>query len=199
MKKLFLFTTLIFGTLDQVKADKQVILFGDSVGSIYNPAYIQVDVGDTVEFIGNFSDFPLQSLSVPEGANAFFRNSGSEPYQYIITTEGTYSYHNPQIATMVGTIQAASASAVFTPVKTRMSLYPSRTNNYVNVELNSLPNAGQQMFLEVYTFTGKKLYSQIVSENKIQLSLANFQNGIYIVSVRENNNLISSARVVKTE
>jgi len=196
MKKFFLAIILISGAF-QAKADKQVVLFGDTIGSIYFPGFVQVDIGDTVVFIGNFTEFPLQSVSVPQGAVSFSRSSGSEPYQYVVMIAGIYNYHNPQIPDMVGTISAEAASAVFSPVKPQMSVYPSRTGGIVNVELKAIPHA-TETFLEVYTLTGKKIHSQPISQNRIELSLTNFQNGIYVVTIRENNKLLSSARVVKT-
>ena len=68
---------------------KHIITFGNY---FYSPSNItDVAIGDTIEWRGDFSMHPLQSLNVPEGAATFSNNTGTV-YQYIVNIEGTYTY-----------------------------------------------------------------------------------------------------------
>lgn len=57
----------------------------------YDPNQLTVAVGDTIIWQGDFTFHPLQSTSVPLGANTFFHSSGTS-FSYVVAFEGTYNY-----------------------------------------------------------------------------------------------------------
>ena len=69
--------------------------------------------------------------------------------------------------------------------------YPNPAISFVNFELannNLIPN---NYTLEVYSFTGKKMYSTTISSEKITLTLSNdFYRGIYVYQVRNKSGKI---------
>jgi plastocyanin len=72
-------------------ATRHIIQFGGSFGLKYVPDSIEVQVGDTIQWQGNFTMHPLSSTSVPPGA-ASFTQSSSDVFNYVVTIEGTYLY-----------------------------------------------------------------------------------------------------------
>jgi hypothetical protein len=64
--------------------------------------------------------------------------------------------------------------------------YPNPAISFVNFELNNNNILSKKYTLEVYSFTGKKMYSTTVSSEKITLTLSNdFYRGIYVYQLRD--------------
>lgn len=74
-----------------VHAATHVIQFGGSFGFTYSPSSLNVTVGDTVEWKGDFSMHPLSSTSVPAGAQTFHQGSGTV-FTYPVMVAGAYLY-----------------------------------------------------------------------------------------------------------
>ena len=76
----------------------------------YSPAEMEVRVGDTIEWSGNFSSHPLASASIPEGAATINRISEGADYRYVVTVPGVYNYQceNHHHSGMTGTFTAAA-------------------------------------------------------------------------------------------
>lgn len=89
--KLVLFMLVVFSMSTEVYATTHVIQFGGSLGENYSPKSLAVLVGDTVEWVGDFSMHPLSSVSVPAGAASFHQGSGST-FSYPVTLAGSYQY-----------------------------------------------------------------------------------------------------------
>ena len=68
-----------------------VIQFGGSLGFVYVPNSMTVSVGDTIQWVGDFSMHPLSSTSVPASAVSFHQGAGSV-FSYRVTVAGTYLY-----------------------------------------------------------------------------------------------------------
>lgn len=66
-----------------------IIIFPDLS---YIPDQLDVMVGDTIIWQGNFAMHPLESTSVPDGAEPFANSTGSE-YRYVVEVAGHYTYH----------------------------------------------------------------------------------------------------------
>lgn len=73
-------------------ATTHIIQFGGSLGLNYSPNSLNVSVGDTVQWEGDFSMHPLSSTSVPVGAQSFHQATGSL-FFYPVTVAGVYLYH----------------------------------------------------------------------------------------------------------
>jgi plastocyanin len=75
-------------------ANVYTIQFGGIHGYSYFPNMLNVFVGDTVEWVGDFSAYTLQSTSVPSGASSFGPINTGDTFQYIVRFEGTYNYQD---------------------------------------------------------------------------------------------------------
>ena len=62
---------------------------------------------------------------------------------------------------------------------TKPKVYPNPASNSLFVDLNNSTTAN----LEFYTFSGKKLKSYVLKENKNTIDLLNFTNGIYLLKI----------------
>ena len=72
--------------------------------------------------------------------------------------------------------------------------YPNPAISFVNFELSDNNKVSKNYSLEVYSFTGKKMYSTPISTSKITLTLTNdFYRGIYVYQVRDK-----SGRILET-
>ena len=81
----------------------------------------------------------------------------------------------------------------FTQVKI-VKCYPNPAVSFVNFELTDNNAATKNYSIEVYSFTGKKMYEANISNVKITLSLANdFYRGIYVYQLRDK-----SGRILET-
>lgn len=88
MKNLLLTIAFVFALLQMAGATTHVIRFSYPV---YSPSGLNVSVGDTVIWKGDFERFPLSSVSLPEGVAEFYRKDGSE-FMYVVRQAGTYRY-----------------------------------------------------------------------------------------------------------
>lgn len=69
--------------------------------------------------------------------------------------------------------------------------YPNPAISFVNFELTNNNLISKNYTLEVYSFTGKKMYSTTISSEKITLTLSNdFYRGIYVYQVRNKSGKI---------
>jgi hypothetical protein len=69
--------------------------------------------------------------------------------------------------------------------------YPNPAISFVNFELTNNNNLSKNYTLDVYSFTGKKMYSTTISSEKITLTLSNdFYRGIYVYQVRNKSGKI---------
>jgi len=88
----------------------RAISFGGSTGFAYSPTTLTVNVGDTVTWTGDFAMHPLASTTIPAGAAAFSRSSGTV-FSYAVKVVGKYAYKCTLHAGMVGSFSAVSLSA----------------------------------------------------------------------------------------
>ena len=103
------FVFLTFGT---VRATTHTIKFGGSLGKKYSPASLNVNVGDTIVWTGDFDQHTLTLVKAPAGAKGFKGIETGHTFRYIVTVEGRYDYicedHVDQ--GMTGSFTAAAAA-----------------------------------------------------------------------------------------
>lgn len=75
-------------------ATSYTIRFGGGFGNIYEPKQLNVAVGDTIIWRGDYVTHPLMSTSVPAGAEPFAQDTGTvyTPLRYVVRVAGTYNY-----------------------------------------------------------------------------------------------------------
>ncbi len=151
-----LFTLLAVASTSTAKT--WTINFGVG-GNTYSPASLSVNVGDVIEWTGNFDFHPLQSTTVPSGAATFQKLSGGvATFSYTVTVAGSYSYqcNNHVQFGMTGSFTAASGAGVETPAETMLTMdpiYPNPANMEAMVHF-ALEQPAHVRLL-VYDATGK--------------------------------------------
>lgn len=113
MKKSLIALSLGLGTLlatASASAAEHVVKmlnFGKDGSMVFEPAYLNVAVGDTVVFEPTNSGHHVRSLSIPEGVTSF-RSPLDEKFTLKIEKEGLYFYDCPPhlMMAMIGLIQA---------------------------------------------------------------------------------------------
>ncbi|MDO4232429.1 MAG: pseudoazurin [Lautropia sp.] len=85
----------------------KMLNFGKDGSMVFEPAYLNVAVGDTVVFEPTNSGHHVRSLSIPEGVEAF-KSPLDEKFTLKIEKEGLYFYDCPPhlMMAMIGLIQA---------------------------------------------------------------------------------------------
>jgi plastocyanin len=160
-KSIALFVAL-FATASVANATTHVIQFGGAHGLTYSPSSLNVSVGDTIKWEGDFGMHPLSSTSVPAGAATFHSGSGSS-FSYKVAVSGTYQYHCDFHfgAGMAGSFVATGTGieenqTSVTPGAFMMEQnYPNPFNSSTVIRF-TLPGT-QQAELKLYSVTGKEI------------------------------------------
>lgn len=84
---------------------------GKDGSMVFEPAFLQVEVGDTVVFEPTNSGHYVRSLAVPEGVTPW-KSELDQKFSVTIDKEGLYFYDCPPhlMMAMIGMIQAGEAS-----------------------------------------------------------------------------------------
>ena len=61
-------------------------------------------------------------------------------------------------------------------------LYPNPASSFINFEFK---NINETYSIQIYNFLGKKVYSQVVTGNKITIPLDNLYRGLYIYQLKD--------------
>jgi plastocyanin len=170
-------------------ATNYIIKFGGSFGTNYSPSELSVAVGDTITWQGTFSNHPLSSTSVPQGA-ASFHNGNGTIFSYPVQVPGNYNYecdiHGP--SGMTGSF-TANVSAVnekdllHQPEVFRLNQNfpnPFNPNTIITFELP----VTNRVDLSIYNLLGQKvitLVSGIRSNgiHQVEWDASNFSSGVY--------------------
>jgi plastocyanin len=198
MKKFSLFIlSLLFS--QAVLATQHVITFGGNsyTGYSYSPDNIQVNVGDSIVWEGNFSTFPLASLVVPEGANSFNNNYGSV-YIYLVTVQGEYNYECPTYFTqgMTGKFSAVNVATSTLALNTNAKpfyIVQEQGQNVLYSNFNS--KVASDVILNIYDETGRMLAGATIDPYSSRYVLPQLPSGIYIVRLADNEKVLLATKV----
>lgn len=61
-------------------------------------------------------------------------------------------------------------------------LYPNPATSFINFEFK---NISEPYSIQIYNFLGKKVYSQLVTSNKITIPVDNLYRGLYIYQLKD--------------
>lgn len=189
---LFSFVLLSFGAF----ATNHIINFGQSFGMNYVPNLVNVVVGDTITWTGDFSFHPLESTSVPSGADTFQYHGVSPVHFYVIMVAGTYNFHCAQHL-FTGQIVATDFPNGINPMQpvSEISIYPTSVHNFLKI---NLPPSSKSYVAEVKNILGQTALKSELSNGSITtLDLSNLYNGIYFIAIRDEMDVVKVVRVVK--
>jgi len=85
---------LIIGWGSASAVTTHYIDFGGTHGFTYSPNFLSVEVGDTIIWRGDFSQYTLVSTSVPPGAKTIGPVNTGTSFSYPVEVAGNYSYQN---------------------------------------------------------------------------------------------------------
>jgi len=91
---------LTFVSLPTVSARTYTILFGGTHGFTYFPSTQNILVGDTIQWVGDFSTYNLQSTFVPTGAINFGPINTGDTFIYVVKVLGEYDFQNNKYASV---------------------------------------------------------------------------------------------------
>jgi len=73
------------------------------------------------------------------------------------------------------------------PSNSNFTIYPNPNKGKFIIELT---NKTTESTIEIYDLMGKKVWSKVSSENKLEIDISNQPKGIYLVKVVSENNVI---------
>lgn len=199
VKNGFFVAILLVGFAIQTNATTHQILFGGATGFRYAPNILDVAVGDTIVWSGDFGSHPLASTSVPATAMPFSNSSGSV-FSYIIKVAGSYTFHCQIHSSMTGTITTSSAGVRENAIATIALLnYPNPVGSSTSFHFN-LPTSGN-VSMKLYDIKGNMVADVMngyrpSGENEVSLNTQNLANGTYICKFESGVYLITREIVV---
>ncbi|MEP7234334.1 MAG: T9SS type A sorting domain-containing protein [Ignavibacteriota bacterium] len=99
-RRLFLFSLLalaaifISATSDAAVIGTHIIRFGGTNGYSYSPNSMNVLVGDTIMWVGDFKFYSFEMNFVPSGAQTIGRDTTGDTLKYIVKVPGEYNYRS---------------------------------------------------------------------------------------------------------
>jgi plastocyanin len=185
---LLLIVLLVIATT--IHAATHMVQFGGSLGLNYSPNSMNVFVGDTIQWQGDFTMHPLSSVTIPAGASVFHQATGSA-FTYIVTAAGTYNYHCDFHfnSGMTGLFVASSVTGIRNRTSSQQGNFRLQQNypNPFNPETIISFDIPAQAFVSINVFNiiGQKV-ATLVNENMAAGSYskswdaASLPSGVYI-------------------
>ncbi len=190
-----IFTTLLVLTSFSTFATTHIFTFGGSLGDVYSPILVNVLVGDTVTWNGDFASHPLESQTIPAGAASFVCTTGTT-FSYAVLFAGDYFFRCDNHSTMTGQIKASTPSSVkITDSKNEISIYPTAVLSFLKI---NMPLSNKIYVADVKNILGQTvLHSELANGNVTTLNLSDIYNGIYFIAIRNDMDVVKVVRIVK--
>ena len=80
-------------------------------------------------------------------------------------------------------------------IKLELSVYPNPFTDFLNLIIDSENKT--QYSLELYDFKGTLLRSESMRSKTTQISMVNYPSAIYLLSVKQDNKLIKTFKIIK--
>ncbi len=179
---------------------------GDTLKSMnsadFNIGIMTPEVGQSIQ-LDVVSDAPQNALSyvMTQLSNQYydvlvtFNGTGVSPGIYHATMTATDNGVPVGVTTKVFVFEVKydSSAELFELDNSSFSVYPNPTNDKVIIIFNTAPASNEVQVFDLY---GKLLLSQCVMSSD-QLDLRSLNQGIYLINLLENNQLIGTQRVLK--
>jgi len=197
MKKITYAFLILFITLSKVSSANMVMIAAENF--VFNPANVQVNVGDTIMWMWSAGFHTTTSTNIPVGATAWDAplDQSNQMFIYQVTVEGEYEYKCTfhESMGMIGRITVLGTSGItpatqlqakilYNLVQRDLEVKFDQTNNW-NIELRSMTGAVAKQF-SVSAEAGK-------TES---FSVADLPSGIYIVNFSDGK-ISRSQRIIK--
>jgi len=189
---ILLYISLIIFSMSADANESHVIQF---TNFSYNPNQLDVAVGDTIIWQGSFSAHPLQSSSIPDGAEPWGPiNSGTE-FSYVVQVEGMYNYDCNLHQASYGMSGSFSASVTSVDQEDRDVPYSfTLDQNYPNpfnptTEISFILPERMHITLDVYTVNSQHITTLIdgsreAGHHSVTFDASDLPSGVYIYRLR---------------
>lgn len=205
MKKIFtviLFSLIIFSS----NAAIHVVLVGQD-GNKFAPTNLNVFVGDTIRFKWVSGFHTTTSTSIPAAAESWdevIANSGDE-FDYIVTTEGEYSYEcTPHVRMgMVGTFTATQSvtgiADQHASIKESAHISPNPATDQTTLTFNS--NIAYKGSMRIYDNKSIMISEEKLKvekgENSIIINTSPLKSGLYYVNILNNEEVFLVKKLIR--
>ncbi len=190
----FLSTVFSFFSLNAGDPQGHIIQFDNFS---YNPNQLDVAVGDTIIWQGDFVEHPLQSSSVPDGAQHWGPIDSGTEFRYVVEVDGTYNYQCNLHDDLYG--MTGSFTATVTSVNERAGDIPELfrlEQNYPNpfnpsTEIQFALQERMQVMLEVYAIHGQKIATLVdgmrnAGHHSVIFDATGIPSGVYIYRLQSD-------------
>lgn len=161
----------------------------------YSPNVVLANVGDTIIWGGDFSFHPLESTTVPSGANTFNVTSGTS-FIYVLSVAGDYNFHC-SVHLFTGQVKATASSTETSNIdpQSEILIYPTGVHNFLKI---NMPSSGKSHVADIKNIVGQTVLYMDLSNGSINtLDFSGLYNGIYFVAIRNEMDIVKVVRVVK--
>jgi hypothetical protein len=135
----------------------------------------------TVNNASNVGDLKIEIMPTPSSAGNHFR-------YYLESTDGSRTHYDSLDVKI-------NYTAAVKEVKNNVSfnVFPNPANDQINVALQGTGNDNTVRLIDVL---GNVVFEERMTGAKKQLDVSNYKNGVYILSVYNNGNLLQTKRIV---
>ena len=189
---------LVFGATN-IGATTHVVNFGGSLGLTYSPSSFSAAVGDTVQWLGDFSMHPLSSTTIPANAPTWHSASGTS-FNYRIAVAGDYHY-KCDFHTGAGMNGSFTASTVRVPYHAFLNGTGEGSVLHVATDASGQPYAKITLLqsglvtMKLFDLQGREIASVIkwvAQAGTVTVGFgAKINNGLYCLRLIGNNGGIS--------
>ena len=177
-------------------ATTHTIQFGGNLGNAYSPTPLNVNVGDTITWVGSFAFHPLQSFHVPNGADSWGPISSGTSFSYVVKVAGEYAYqcniHFDQ--GMTGNLNASS-SAVGGAAQASAIRFEQNFPNPVQglTKMHFTLATDQIVSLKVYNVLGDEVATvlngrSLSGEHEVKFDASQLPSGHYFLRFEARSN-----------
>jgi hypothetical protein len=83
-----------------------------------------------------------------------------------------------------------------TEINLELTAYPNPTNNVIHLSIGNYEN--EKLSYQLYDIQGRKLAGESIKDNPTSIVLQDFSGSSYLLNVLDNNQLIKTFRIIKT-
>ncbi len=174
-------------------------------GMSFTPDALDVSVGDTIVWSGNFGFHEIQSLQIPSGASTFGPSQSTDvTLVYVVTVPGQYNYQcNIHFDMgMVGEFTAVKAGVRKVENNNIASLeenFPNPFSGVTKIKYNL--NKPSAITLKLFDINGKELRTleskyQNAGSYEYQFDGSNLANGTYIYQLQAGEVVLVNQMIV---
>ena len=170
----------------------------------FTPNTMDVTVGDTIKWIGDFSGHPLQSTAVPSGAQDFGPIVSGTEFEYPVLKAGNYAYQcNRHISQgMTGTftaIKSAVGTSVSAPKFTLAQNFPNPVFGSTTIKYKL--DGAKDVSFGIFDIQGKEVHhisvgSDMSGLSEVSLAAGTLKPGVYFYRIITSDAVLSRRMVV---